>query len=432
MFLINSQLYYGRLFFDSLLFFFLFFNIHGKFKNKNIIAVVFLLICNFLIEYLLKGYYNSLPDILLITSCFLIFKRQEDNINDLYLLLNSLLLSKIIIYSVRILIRGLVLPYMASKPELHELFYSLEYLFNVIFIMIAIKLYKKYRFSKYLNRQDIALTGLFIYLLLSIIIFIYFANKFQEFKYIASGLFIFLLIQFILIILICTKEFNKKRMEHEDNLLKKRVEVLKFYTNKLEKEQLELKKFKHDYKNLLLSLKDSIESNELSSEAIEEFQKYSSRYLNSDTDHSIDDIVNIKNVYLKSLLLEKIAIINQKNIFLDFECKTIIDEEYIPIFDLIRIIGISIDNAIEGTTNIENGKIKIFIYQTKKYQEFLIQNSFNDSQEQVNKFFDMGFSTKKLHGGFGLSNVQEIIKKYPNIFIEYTTNIDFTVQILIN
>ncbi|OQO70055.1 hypothetical protein BH747_07775 [Enterococcus villorum] len=194
-----------------------------------------------------------------------------------------------------------------------------------------------------------------------------------------------------------------------------------------------MRKFKHDYKNLLLSLKElATESDpKVFEKRIKILEKYSECYFTS-IDWNYNDIENIKNIYLKSLFISKVYFMQESDIMFRIECKESVDAVPIRVFDLVRILGICLDNAIEAAIQTNNPFIHVAIIKDKNQIEFIIQNSTIETKEGISKLLIGGYSTKKGHSGFGLSNIEDIKKKYSNVYVQYEkTKEQFVVQIVL-
>lgn len=96
-----------------------------------------------------------------------------------------------------------------------------------------------------------------------------------------------------------------------------------------------------------------------------------------------------------------------------------ITDTSINIFDLVRLLGIAIDNAIEETKKQPAGKIQLAIISEDGQLTFVIDNTVI-TPEAISNIKQTGYSTKKNHSGLGLSNVQDIKKKYPNLLVQYS------------
>ena len=113
--------------------------------------------------------------------------------------------------------------------------------------------------------------------------------------------------------------------------------------------------------------------------------------------------------------------IHQNNITCHFECRDTVNDVLINIFDLVRLLGISIDNATEATKNQKNGEIQIAIIEEAAQLSFVINNT-TAEQTDISDMMQEGFTTKQHHSGLGMVNVQDIKKKYPNLFVQYRKN----------
>lgn len=132
----------------------------------------------------------------------------------------------------------------------------------------------------------------------------------------------------------------------------------------------------------------------------------------------------IKNPFLKAILLGKEAICKERKIEFIFDSKSNFELKPKKFFieDLSTIIGNLIENSIESFIdyNIDNKFIKIQILQNKSFFSISVtDNGKSISDDILNKIFDYGFSTKGKNRGVGLYLVQEKLKLYNgNIRIE--------------
>lgn len=157
-------------------------------------------------------------------------------------------------------------------------------------------------------------------------------------------------------------------------------------------------------------------------ELIARLKKYSNFYLDNKGLWQFNDIDNVRDDLLKSLLISKLNIMFQQNIENTFECQTLVEQ--LPAkditFDIIRILGIAYDNAIEASLILKNGaKVKSMVYRKDSELEFEIKNRFNDTGKSILELKKLGFTTKKGHSGLGLANIEDIKKKYDVILVEY-------------
>ena len=101
-------------------------------------------------------------------------------------------------------------------------------------------------------------------------------------------------------------------------------------------------------------------------------------------------------------------------------------------YDICRIVGIIIDNAIEETSKIDekNKEIIISMY-TDEYFIIEVSNRFK-SNIDLNNIYKKGYTTKGKNHGYGLSLLKKIVDNNSRISNEISiTNNIFTQMIKI-
>lgn len=212
---------------------------------------------------------------------------------------------------------------------------------------------------------------------------------------------------------------NKKI--RQDKLSLQQINDLKIYTQQLESSQRSLRKFKHDYQNMLLSLKLSAKKSH-DKELIDKLAEYSSKTLEDKVLWQFNDVDNVKDELLRSLFISKLNRIFQNNIQYSFECRIVIENlsNKYNSFDIVRILGIVYDNAIEESLEFgDEAKIDTMIYQENGELEIEIRNRYRDTDLTIQDMKKSGFTTKKNHDGLGLANIEELSQSYNDIFINY-------------
>jgi two-component system sensor histidine kinase AgrC len=83
--------------------------------------------------------------------------------------------------------------------------------------------------------------------------------------------------------------------------------------------------------------------------------------------------------------------------------------------DVLKIIGIYIDNAIEACSNAKEKEIAMEIYCQKNEFHFILSNTY-DEIRNISRLEEIGYSTKGKNRGYGLYLVKKIIEKYDSIY----------------
>lgn len=237
-----------------------------------------------------------------------------------------------------------------------------------------------------------------------------------------ENLLIFLIIQLIFFWILYFSINRREKQRIHNELVENRLSNLKEYIDHLEQEQRKLRKFKHDYQNMLLSLEENLRSSDSqdAKDYLQTFKQYSDNYISESGLWMFNDFDNVKTPYLKSILINKTSQATEQGIDVHFECRYDVDQIAMEPYDLVRIVGIAYDNAIEAVRNLDKShrKINVMVYRTKGQTEITIANPMQIA-ENLTHLKKEGVTTKKGHSGFGLANIEEISANYSNVLVNY-------------
>jgi len=198
---------------------------------------------------------------------------------------------------------------------------------------------------------------------------------------------------------------------------------LKNYTDNLENVYNNLRSFKHDYVNILTSLSYYINEGNL-----DELKKYFNSsilpqqdFLNRGT-AALNNLMHIKLLELKSLLSVKLMNALSNNITVTLDVPEDIDHINMDPVDMIRIIGIYLDNAIEAAKETAAPVVNVHMANIDNGTAIIISNNYVDKGLSLQKMSQLHVSTKGEGRGIGLYNVEKIFANYENIFHE--TNLE--------
>lgn len=186
--------------------------------------------------------------------------------------------------------------------------------------------------------------------------------------------------------------------------------------------------FKHDFDNIVMTIGGYIHTDD-----IEGLKNYYSN-LQSECQSSNNlymlnpNVVNDPGIY--SLLTNKYYKAEEKNIKLNFSFLLDFNKLNMNTYEFARILGILIDNAIEASGECDEKIVNISFRNEDKNnrQIVLIENTYIDSQIDMNKLFDKGVSGKENHTGLGLWEVKKIIKKHNNLNLYTNKNDKYFIQ----
>ena len=129
----------------------------------------------------------------------------------------------------------------------------------------------------------------------------------------------------------------------------------------------------------------------------------------------VNRILKTSNTAINALLQAKVVDCEDNNILTDVKITTRLEELKVPSWEMCRVIGNLIDNAIDAVRCItEKQFITIEINEVKDSYFFVVKNNGGIiSNDMVDKIFVSGYTTKnEKDRGMGLAIVKEIVSKY--------------------
>ena len=241
----------------------------------------------------------------------------------------------------------------------------------------------------------------------------------------------------IIFILLCTyitvSVVKNIKLETNNKIESAKLEQQKKYILALEKNNNEIRKFKHDFNNIILGLDGYINNDDFDKEKLKKY--FNSTIMNFNNNIELNDIViaklnSIKVSSLKSLIINKVLVAQNNNIDVDINIQGEINDFYTDEMQLSRVLGILLDNAIEASLELtDDKKIDMNIIQIDKTTDIQISNTFNNTGTPITDFNKEGFSTKGTNRGLGLSSAHEIANKL-NILLNTEIDGNTFIQIL--
>ena len=223
----------------------------------------------------------------------------------------------------------------------------------------------------------------------------------------------------LIFILLCTyitvSVLKNIKLETNNKIESAKLEQQKKYILDLEKNNNEIRKFKHDFNNIILGLDGYINNDDFDKEKLKKY--FNSTIMTFNNNIELNDIViaklnSIKVSSLKSLITNKVLVAQNNNIDVDINIQSEIHDFYTDEMQLSRILGILLDNAIEASLELtDDKKIEMNIIQIDKTTDIQISNTFNNTGTPITDFNKEGFSTKGTNRGLGLSSAHEIANK---------------------
>lgn len=226
---------------------------------------------------------------------------------------------------------------------------------------------------------------------------------------------------------------HKVQIEKEIELEQKKFEQkhLQTYTDEIVALYNEIRGFRHDYTGMLVSLRMAIESKDLQEidRVYSEVLVKANQKLRSDK-YTYFDLNNIEDSALRSLIAQSIVNAKTNDVEYTLEVKDIITPLSMELLDLVRVMSVLLNNAVEGAVESYQKQLEVAIIRLDLETLVVIQNSCKKRKVKSEDLFELGFSTKGRHRGLGLNNVKEILGKYDNVILETEIDNDVFKQVI--
>lgn len=219
---------------------------------------------------------------------------------------------------------------------------------------------------------------------------------------------VFLLIVYMIFMYTGREGIQQKRIEDQNVSLRQQGA----YIENLEGLQREVRKFRHDFKNMMSGMYLQAEEGNL--EAIQSYIHEMTEDFDLQVGSQIrlmNQLANIRVTEVKGLFLEKMKTMQEEEIHWELEVLKPFEKTRIRSTDLCRCLGILLDNAMEEVKGRKDGQIHIMISSQSGYTTFRVKNTLYTSLD-FHKVGTFGYSTKGKDRGIGLDNYKKILGKY--------------------
>lgn len=224
---------------------------------------------------------------------------------------------------------------------------------------------------------------------------------------------------FILSVTICFLLAMNKKSEMDYQQVKIELKTVRKYAEKVESLNDEMRKFRHDYINMLSAMEGYMDNEDMPG-----LKKFYSQEINplaskgEQRNLRIGLLGRIKIPELKGVLCSKVLMAEEMGINLFIDIASTIESINMNVVDLCRCVGIIFDNAIEACRKCEDPNISIGIIKKRNSVMIIIMNNYSGEQPKIHEIYKMGFSTKGENRGLGLSNLKEIVGIYNNVSLD--------------
>lgn len=290
----------------------------------------------------------------------------------------------------------------------------------VVFIITTFigKLFKRFVAKSDFAKSPSTLVLIFVELMLCATILVFNITYARQLGYPQNTIvfncvlfFVYFVLSSLLLINIVSSTKKNLQMQQELEAAKQ----LQEYTETIEYHASQMREFKHDYLNILLTLDELIHDSD-NKKLITYFDEQI-----KPTGHEVQTIntglVALKHIgdtAVKSLIYTKLSFALSKGIELHLFLNFDIPEFPMKSMDLAKLLGIYLDNAIEAALTAEKPEISVVFTKTNGIS-LEITNNYAGEKPCLSRLTEKGYSLKDENRGLGLTQAEQILNQYPQI-----------------
>jgi Signal transduction histidine kinase regulating citrate/malate metabolism len=191
---------------------------------------------------------------------------------------------------------------------------------------------------------------------------------------------------------------------------------LQLYNQDISKNLQEIREMKHDLKNIFLTMGEYVarsEDKELKEYYYENIASFAGQEIRRNDLYV--NLQNLQNESIKAFLYYKI--LQGYDSEVDMQLETALDHSVIPFVtdfsDIIRILGIFLDNAIEESLQVQQSFVKVVVKEQEGQMSISVKNKVRESV--IINGIHKGLSSKGLGRGAGLAIVEKLVGKHSDI-----------------
>lgn len=215
------------------------------------------------------------------------------------------------------------------------------------------------------------------------------------------------IVYFIFLFSLTINEWYKSKMDAEKK--KTQLEMNKLYYEAYDQLLVLVRERQHDMKNHINAIIAMIHTTDNYEKLVAKQQEYCGYVLKQNEKTKL--LLSSGNPLIVGFLYSKIQEAEQKEIDVDYSLGMKKDSIY-PEYELVEMIGILFDNAIEALESSEISKKQIYVSVKESETELriLVANSSVSYEERnVNQFFERGYSDKGENRGIGLTKLKRMV-----------------------
>lgn len=198
------------------------------------------------------------------------------------------------------------------------------------------------------------------------------------------------------------------------------LEQEKEHNRLLKLAQDDIRGFRHDFANIICTIGGYVDSRDIDG-LTNYYNQIKKDVVKINNLTALNpDIINNPAIY--ALITSKYDKASKLDISVSVEVFLDLNTLNMKIYELTRVLGILLDNAIEAAQECNEKNIYVHIRKDTRFnrQLLIVENTYNNKDVNTDKIFEKNYSSKPNNSGLGLWEVRQILKRNTNLNL-YTT-----------
>lgn len=210
--------------------------------------------------------------------------------------------------------------------------------------------------------------------------------------------------------LLCAIIMKWQRTKEQFDIREKEIEMQQVYDVYARELLKSVMKKQHDFDNYIQAMLGEFQT----AATLEELQNNQKLFVRDiKKDNYYNKLLDNGNSLVVGFLYSKFINAESMGYDIRYIVKTDELESRLPLYLLIKIMGILFDNAVEAMTECENKEVFLSLIETDVEIELVVSNPFEHVPQTIlHDWLSEGYSTKGEGRGLGLSNVVNLAAKY--------------------
>lgn len=205
-----------------------------------------------------------------------------------------------------------------------------------------------------------------------------------------------------------------KKMEKENRVLQKTVDKLgRLYDD--------IRAFRHDFAGMIAVLEPAIAHADM-----EEVDRIYRKVLLKTNerlrvvDYTAFNLKNVEDTAFRNTLAQAMIEAEESYIPFTLEVIGVIHRVHVPMLDVIRMMNILLNNALDGARAAAIPQIQVSLVEESGGVTCIIRNTRKRGEVDQRRIWDKGYSTKGDNRGLGLATLQGLIEQTDGVYLETT------------